>query len=532
MTSVSSQSQDTGRKLPPMFGDAKLPPLPPSRRDVDSEDGSTGELPLVSVRSAPVVPVRAAVVKRDASPAVPQRPQLPSRTSTAKVEEPVPTRAMAPVEPSRNALNMGFHGNVPSTLRMGFSNKGHSVPKKTAQSTQSSFNTPKSTSSSPPPVPLSSKPTQSAISEAQNRPPPPPRIDCLLCRDFSRPDQLASLHPRETLPRSNDYPGYLAQVLCSPFPSLTDKARAIFTWCHHNIAYDTYSFFNNCVKHQDPSDAITKGLAVCAGYAGAYAAIALKAGLECVVVNGDGKGFGYVPLKPGQAIPPYKSNHAWNAVRIDGGEWKLLDACWGAGHTSADQVYTKHFTPSKFTMSNEEFGLEHYPEDERYFFRDDGRVISWEEYAVGPLGRDAGEAVTIYSNPEEEHGIARSSITPALKEIKMSSHAPDDVIRFQYSNICSHWDHVKHGKGKPYPMVLCIGGLDGRKQDYVGLQTNGYWWWCDVRVKDLGCRGGDVHLRAVNTVDGKDCRGLTAKGFRERGNVGCSFVGVACWKLV
>lgn len=286
------------------------------------------------------------------------------------------------------------------------------------------------------------------------------------------------------------------------------------------------------MKHQDPSDTIRSGLGVCAGYAGAYAAIALKAGLECVVVNGDGKGFGYVPLKRGEAIPPYKGNHAWNAVRIDEGEWKLIDACWGAGHTSADQVYTKHFTPSKFTMSNEEFGLEHFPEDSRYFFRADGRTVSWEEYAVGPLGRDAGEAVTVYSNPEEEHGILKSSISPALKEINMSHHKPTDVIRFQFSNICPHYNHVKHGKGKPYPMVLCIGGVDGRKSDYVGLETNGYWWWCDVMVKDLGCRGKEVKLHAVNTVDGRSARGLGAKGFRERGNVGCSFMGVGCWKLV
>lgn len=59
-----------------------------------------------------------------------------------------------------------------------------------------------------------------------------------------------------------------------------------------------------------------------------FAAIAIKAGLEAVVVGGNGKGFGYSPLKPGDPVPPYNAGHAWNAVKIDGGEWKLIDCCW------------------------------------------------------------------------------------------------------------------------------------------------------------------------------------------------------------
>jgi hypothetical protein len=73
-------------------------------------------------------------------------------------------------------------------------------------------------------------------------------------------------------------------------------------------------------------------LAVCEGYAGLFAALALKAGLEAMVCSGASKGFGHAPLQPGEPVPPYKSTHAWNAVKIDNGEWKLIDPCWGAGH--------------------------------------------------------------------------------------------------------------------------------------------------------------------------------------------------------
>lgn len=85
----------------------------------------------------------------------------------------------------------------------------------------------------------------------------------------------------------------------------------------------------------------------------------------------------------------------------------------------------------------------------------------------------------------------------------------------------------------PYPMVLKIGGVDGRKQDFVAFETNGYWWWCDVRVKDLGCRGGEVSVYSVESINGKDVRGMGNVEFeRVRRNAGMSFGGVAAWVLV
>jgi hypothetical protein len=327
--------------------------------------------------------------------------------------------------------------------------------------------------------------------------------------------------------------GYLANVLCGPFPSATDKARAIFSWCHHNIAYDVYSFFNKCVKHHEPADIVRSGAAVCSGYAGVFNAIALKAGLECVTVGGHGKGFGYKPLEPGAPVPPYESGHAWNAVRIDGGEWKLVDACWGAGNVSEGQTYNKHFSAEQFAMSNEDFGLSHFPEDQRHFYRADGRNPTWEEYFVGPGGRDAGEPVMVCSDVPQKYGIRLASFSPAAKNIKMSAYRPNDVIRFQFSAVCEHWDPLKHGKKeKPYLRVLGIGGLDGRKQDYVPFQTNGYWSWVDIKVKDLGCSGQEVGCWAVDTWDNSDGRGLTRERYLAKRNVAMTFEGGAVWQLV
>lgn len=383
-------------------------------------------------------------------------------------------------------------------------------------------------SATPPPIPLSSKPTFAQVKAIQSRPAPtpPPTSGCLICRDFSGPDQVASQYPRQSLPRSGNMTGYLADVLCGPFGSATDKARAIFTWLHHNIAYDTVAFFGNNVKHVDPKDTITSGLAVCGGYAGLFVAIALKAGLECVMVTGHGKGYGYSPLKPGERLPPCNpAGHAWNAVRIDGGQWKLLDACWGAGNVG-NQVYNKKFTPSYFTMSNDDFGIKHFPADDAYFFRSDGREQSWEQYMIGPVG---AETLQLFG-AIEDHGLSSTSFSPPQKHIPVNS---GEVVRFQFSKVCEHWDHEKNGQGKPYCMILKINGVDGRKEDFFAFESNEFWYWADVPAKDLGAPGQGISVFAVTSVNGKDARGMTRREYlSKKGKCGMGFGGVCAWDLV
>lgn len=379
----------------------------------------------------------------------------------------------------------------------------------------------------PPPIPLSSRPSISQIESATNSHVDTQAGSCLTCRDFSAADAVAAQYPRETLPR-DDPIGFLARALCDPFPSLTDKARAIFTWFHHNVDYDYVNFCNGTVdRRAGPADTILNGKAVCAGYAGGYEAIARRAGMECVVVSGHGKGFGYKALKKGEAVPPKKaSGHAWNAVRIDGGEWKLLDSCWGAGHVDSTAGYTRKFTPIQFVAPNEVFGQRHFPSDDRYFFRKDGRVITWEEYYRGDVHDD--EPVMKYGKLEEE-GCAGSSLAPAGRHISVRS---GEVVRFQVSKVCEHWTHERNGKGKPYLFLLTINGPDGKKADRVPLETDGFWWWVDVHASDLGAPGQSVSLVALTSFDKRDGRGITKEEFlRLKGRVGMAWGGLAKWDL-
>lgn len=277
-----------------------------------------------------------------------------------------------------------------------------------------------------------------------------------------------------------------------------------------------------------PEETIFTGKAVCQSYSEVYKSIANRAGLECVSVTGHGKGYGYNPLKAGErAPPPDPTGHAWNAVRIDGGRWKLLDACWGAGYlNSGTNQYEQKFSPHHFTQTNDEFGESHFPKDSKQQYRDDGRIQGWEEYYVG---KSVGQPPTMYGNCGKE-GILEKSVEPSQHQISVYS---GETVRFQFSKICEHWTSEKHGAGKPPLLLLSIHGLDGRKDEMIPIETNGYWHWIDVHAKDLGAPGQSVHVANLETVDGKDARGMSGKEFlSKKGKVGMSWGYVMKWDLV
>lgn len=322
------------------------------------------------------------------------------------------------------------------------------------------------------------------------------------------------------------------------------------------------------------------------------------------MVGGHGKGYGFTPLKEGERPPPRKaSGHAWNAVKIDNGYWKLLDACWGAGSVSG-QSYSQHFKPHQFTASNEMFGyklrfpftffsppahvkkktvmyqgkrftccdlvckaglgavtlaspyckattvadeacrMTHFPEDSRHFFRDDGRTPSWEEYIVGV---SRGERTQWFSNAIEE-GLNEWCSSPAEKKIPVYS---GEVVRFQFAKVCEHWTSERNGLGKPRLLMVQIHGVDGRKDDLVPCESDGFWWWCDIPARcvfhttrsilstdtrscrDLGSPGQKIQLIALKTLGEQDGRGVTKAEFlSKKGRCGMSWDIYASWELV
>ncbi|KAK0641542.1 hypothetical protein B0T16DRAFT_420025 [Cercophora newfieldiana] len=487
----TSDGQGGGRRLPPTLDQAKLPPLPPSRRDAE-----------------------AAAKKAAEEEAAARSPSLPPR----------PGRSLAVAQPDERSLALPTRRLPPGPSSFRPNSNGNG------------FGFGSGRGAAPPPVPLSSRPTFEQIDAvasqggAATHPAPAPvapsKEPCLICRDFSGPDNLAAVFPLARLPRQ-DVVGYLAKMLCDPFPSHTDKARAIFTWCHHNIRYDVESFFGGCVRHITAEEGIFEGKAVCGGYATIYEAIATRAGLECIMVTGHGKGYGYHALKPGERPPPPDpTGHAWNALRIDGGKWKLIDACWGAGHLDPPQGYKQSFAPNEFVVTNIDFGRKHFPADRAHFFREDGRIPSWEEYLVGDTD---GEPAKTYGAAARE-GLNENNFIPREKHISVYSRK---VVQFRFSKMCEHWTPEKNGQGKQMLFLLKIHGVGGRREDLVPLDYDGAWFSVDVGARDLGCPGQKISLYGLDTIDGRDGRGVTKEEWlRKKGKVGSSFIGIYEWELV
>lgn len=515
-------SIDAGRVKAPVFDPSNLPPLPPQRTEKDVEnryrdiekskafpgykDTERARMPLKATKSM------TSVATVEITPP-PTAPSLPPRRPSCQYSEGVAKKVSSehpPPMPARSALSYSMKKpEQPDYLGRSNGRPPSPTPQKKA----------------PPPVPLASRPN------ITTKPKPdiaPSASTCLLCRDFAAADTHAAKFSRESVPSLD----WLATQLTAPFSSPTDQARTIFTWLHHNIAYDTVSFFNNAVKRSTPASTLSTGLAVCEGYAGLFTAIATKAGLDSVVVGGHGKGFGFACLPPEAPIPAEYSTHAWNAVKIDNGYWKLIDCCWGAGNVNGKgQPYNKHFSPRMFTMSNEEFGLRHFPSNKSQFFRSDGRRVSWEEYILGDTG---GQLLQVYSGVAEKEGISETSFLP--KYLKLPVAPPKHVgptVRFQFSRVCEHWDPVRNGAGKTYVFVLAIHGLDGREDDFVPFETNGVFWWADIEPRRLGAPGQTVSAYTVETVGGVTGRGLGVEEYRiAKGSKGMGFGGLAMWKLV
>ena len=93
-----------------------------------------------------------------------------------------------------------------------------------------------------------------------------------------------------------------------------DLAWCIFVWIAHNIRYDGIGFRDKIYNYTTVESVLESGLAVCSGYANLYQYLCEKNGIECLVVAGFAKGFGY---KLGQSFVEKKTDHAWNAIRLN-----------------------------------------------------------------------------------------------------------------------------------------------------------------------------------------------------------------------
>lgn len=329
---------------------------------------------------------------------------------------------------------------------------------------------------------------------------------CLECRDFSHVDAHAALFPRHTVTSLDN----LAYDLTEPFPTETEKARAIFTWLHHNIAYDADAFFSGNIQASTAESTLTSGLAVCDGYSGLFKSLAERVGLQAYRVTGHGKGVGYVATGPDEPVPEYSSGHAWNCVYMDG-KWHLIDGCWGAGALDG-MAYQQRFAPMWFTSSPAEFGRSHFPEDPSYqlLSEEEGGSVSWEDYIMQPAGPTV--FIDFY-----KLDLWPSVLQPATRDIEGGQRTSFHVFKR-----CEHMSTVEADN-----FVYMVSF--GKERVPLALNAEGG-WSADVYIP----RGaGEVSLYYVTTVNGIDAKGIGLQALKNAlGRKAMTFGGLARWTVV
>ena len=171
----------------------------------------------------------------------------------------------------------------------------------------------------------------------------------------------------------------LAQKLTQNERSELAKVRSIFNWITESIDYrvkHTPRRVNVHVENLNDTSALrtldervaetvyASRMAVCDGYSRLFKTLCGYAGIEAAVITGYGRvEFGRVGTK-------FRSNHTWNAVRVDS-VWHLLDVTWATGHlTWNGGEFVRRYDGRYFLTDPRTFIHDHYPDDLRWTLMD------------------------------------------------------------------------------------------------------------------------------------------------------------------
>ena len=167
-------------------------------------------------------------------------------------------------------------------------------------------------------------------------------------------------------------PDSLARLINKNFTSSPEKVRAIYSWITNHIAYNTaiYKSWVNLKPSPDPLDTslvwpsademtarkvMRRRTAVCDGYARLFKVVCNYAGIESEVIQGYGRA-------PGRGDGKFRTNHTWNAVKLDSA-WHLLDLTWASGYLNGSDDFVAQQNDFYYLAPPEQFIRDHFPED-------------------------------------------------------------------------------------------------------------------------------------------------------------------------
>ena len=156
----------------------------------------------------------------------------------------------------------------------------------------------------------------------------------------------------------------LTYQLTHPFKRKEDKARAIFRWIAHNIAYDCHlkkQIEQGRAHNRTALETFKKGAAVCGGYALLFDKMCKLAGIESEIIRGYAR---TSVSQIGKEMPT--SNHAWNAIKVNN-KWQLVDVSWASGYGTCNQGgFKKEWKEAYFLTNPQKFIKNHFPDNPKW----------------------------------------------------------------------------------------------------------------------------------------------------------------------
>ena len=145
-----------------------------------------------------------------------------------------------------------------------------------------------------------------------------------------------------------------------------EKAKMAHDIIALTVSYDAASYLSGQIPAQDFESVLSRGTAVCEGFANTFKEFCDELGIKCKIVHGYARGKS--SSLAGESEGSVRSNHAWNIVKIKGNKY-LVDCTWDEGYMNGSAA-TKDYRTHWLFSTPETFIYTHFPDDK------DGQLLS------------------------------------------------------------------------------------------------------------------------------------------------------------
>ena len=253
-------------------------------------------------------------------------------------------------------------------------------------------------------------------------------------------------------------------VINKNFTKPVHKARAVFYWIANNISYDWDAYTSGLIKtswdyKKDALQTFGDRKGVCDHYSSLFQYMLEQCGLEAMKISG------YSKIWPDARVNTLRTDHAWNAVKING-NWKLMDVTW-ASEDDGDMEYFWFDTPP------EKFIYSHLPSDTAYQFLKN--KITLNEYALMPI---INKYLFLSKAPVTIPTLGYFANTSGVFQLEIKNNSKNYRVEVQITKMTSN--NERRFTGDENWQKIPLSTLRDAEKDAAVYQTvvpgKGSWW--------------------------------------------------------